>query len=144
MQTKTRLLGLDVGGRRIGVAISDSEGSLATPYSAIQRRSLKEDIATILKVAQQEDVGCIVVGVPFSLDGSVGTQATIILAFYEALKTASLVLVDTCDERFSTAEAEQRLREAGIQPSRNKARLDAASAAVILQAYLNAHPRPAV
>ena len=140
---KTRVLGLDLGGRRIGLAISDMNGSLATPYNAIERRGLERDIAAILKLVQQEEVGTIVVGEPLSLDGSVGPQAKRTLAFCEALKAASPVPVETWDERFSTAEAEQRLREAGVAPSRHRARLDAAAAAVILQGYLDAHRQPA-
>ncbi|MDO8750010.1 MAG: Holliday junction resolvase RuvX [Dehalococcoidia bacterium] len=140
---KTRLLGLDVGERRIGLAISDRDGSLATPYNTIERHGLERDIAAILKLVRQEEVGTIVVGEPLSLDGSVGPQAKRTLAFYEALKAASPVPVDTWDERFSTVEAERLLREAGIAPSRNRARLDAAAAAVILQGYLDAHRQPA-
>ena len=140
---KTRFLGLDVGGRRIGVAISDRNGSLATPYNALTRHGLERDIAAILRLVQQEEVGTIVVGEPLSLDGTVGPQAKLTLAFCAALKTASPVPVDTWDERFSTMEAEGLLREAGVAPSRNRARLDAAAAAVILQGYLDAHYQPA-
>ena len=135
--TNTRVLGLDVGERRIGVAISGGAGLLATPYTTIQRRSQPQDIATIVRVAQEEMVGQIIVGVPLSLDGSVGPQAERTMAFFEALKAASPVPVKTWDERFSSAEAEQRLREAGISPSRNRGRLDASAAAVVLQAYLD-------
>ena len=143
MQRSTRLLGLDVGERRIGLAISDRSGSLATPFTAIERRGVERDIAAILKLVRQEEVGTIVVGEPLSLDGSVGPQAKRTLVFYEALKAASPVPVKTWDERFSTVEAERLLREAGVQPSRNRARLDASAAAVILQGYLDAHRGPA-
>ncbi len=143
MEGKTRVLGLDVGDRRIGLAISDRDGSLATPYNALGRRGLERDIAAILKLVQEEEIGTIVVGEPLSLDGSVGPQAKRTLAFYEALRAASPVPVDTWDERFSTVEAERLLREAGVAPSRNRARLDAAAAAVILQGYLDAHRQPA-
>ena len=138
MDGERRVLGLDVGGRRIGLAISDGAGLLATPYSAIQRRSLEQDIAAIVGIVHEEEVGQIIVGLPLSLDGSVGPQAERTMAFYEALKAASPVPVKTWDERFSSAEAEQRLREAGISPSRNRGRLDASAAAVVLQAYLDA------
>ena len=138
MEGKKRLLGLDIGERRIGVAISDDVGLLATPYTAIQRRSQPQDIVTILRVAQEEMVGQIIVGMPLSLDGSVGPQAERTMAFYEALKVASPVPVKTWDERFSTVEAERLLRQVGVSPSRNKARVDASAAAVILQGYLDA------
>lgn len=143
MEGKTRVLGLDVGERRIGVAISDGMGMLATPYEALQRRSLEQDIAAIVAVVQEEEVAQIIVGMPLSLDGSVGPQAKRTTAFYEALKAASPVPVKTWDERFSSVEAEHRLREAGVSPSRNRARLDASAAAVVLQAYLDAQcPTP--
>ena len=135
----TRVLGLDVGERRIGVAICDGAWLLATPYTAIQRRHQEKDIATIVQIVQEEEVGQVIVGLPLSLDGSVGPQATITLVFFEALKAACPVATDTWDERYSTAEAGQRLIEAGISPSRNKGRLDASAAAVILQSYLDSH-----
>ena len=70
-----RVLGLDVGERRIGVAICDYSGLLATPYTAIVRRNLKKDVETIVKIAAEEEAVRIVVGMPFSLDGSEGYQA---------------------------------------------------------------------
>lgn len=139
MQDRTRLLGLDVGERRIGLAISDRDGSLATPYTAIERRGLERDIAALLKLVRQEEVGRIVVGIPFALDGSLGPQAQLIMAFHQALQVSSPVPVETWDERFSTVEAERLLREAGVSPSRHKGRLDASAAAVILQGYLDFH-----
>lgn len=138
MQNKTRVLGLDVGERRIGVAISDEAGLLATPYTAIDRQGQEQDIGTILGIVEQEDVGKIIVGLPLSLEGSVGPQAQRTVAFCEALKAASLVSVGTWDERFSSVEAGHLLREAGVSYSRHPGRLDASAAAVILQAYLDA------
>lgn len=137
MEDKKRVLGLDVGERRIGLAISDGAGMLATPYKAIRRRSLERDIAAITHIVQEEEVAQIIVGMPLSLDGSMGPQAERTMVFYEALKEASPVPVKTWDERFSSVEAEHRLREAGVSPSRNRARLDASAAAVILQGYLD-------
>ena len=131
-----------MGERRIGVAISDDAGLLATPYTAIERQSQEQAIATIVGIVEQEEVGQIIVGVPLSLDGSVGPQAERTMAFYEALKAASPVSVETWDERFSSVEAGHRLREAGVSHSRHPGRLDASAAAVVLQAYLDAQ-RPA-
>ncbi len=138
MQDKTRILGLDVGERRIGLAIGDEVGLLATPFHTVQRRNLEQAIAEIISLVQKEEVGRIIVGVPLSLDGSMGPQANRTMAFFEALKAVSPVSIKTWDERFSSAEAEHRLREAGVSPSRNKGRVDASAAAVILQAYLDA------
>ena len=143
MEVKRRVLGLDVGDKRIGLAISGGAGLLATPYSTIERRNQQRAIAAILEIVQAEEVGQIVVGMPLSLDGSVGSQAKRTLVFCEALESASPVPVATWDERFSSVEAERLLRQAGVPPSRNRARLDASAAAVILQGYLDARrPSP--
>ncbi len=127
-----------MGQRRIGLAICDPDGLLATPYSAVARRKLEEDIATIMALVEQEDVACIVVGLPISLNGTLGPQAQKTMAFCDALKAGSPVPVETWDERYSTVEAAGHLREAGFKPSRDRGRLDAAAAAVILQGYLDA------
>ena len=133
-----RVLGLDVGDRRIGVAICDYSGLLATPYTAIVRRNLKKDVETIVKIAAEEEAERIVVGMPFSLNGSEGYQAKKTRRFYEEVKYAAAPMpVDVWDERFSSEEAERRLHEAGVVPSRNRGRLDAAAAAIILQSYLD-------
>lgn len=142
MITKGRTLALDVGQRRTGLAVSDSDGLLATPYSTITAKTPQKDIAAILAIAREEEIGLIVVGMPLSLDGTVGSQARLTLDFCDALRAASHVPVETWDERYSTVEAEVRLHEAGIAPSRNRARLDAAAAAVLLQSYLDAHRKP--
>ena len=139
MLHRGRVLGLDVGDRRIGLAVSDPDGRLATPYSALTRSTLEEDIAAILEVAWQEEVASIIVGLPLLLDGSLGSQAEKTTAFCDALRAGSPIPVGTWDERFSTVEAAGLLREAGATPSRDLGRLDAAAAAVILQAYLDAH-----
>ncbi len=138
MQDSKRALCLDVGERRIGLAISDPGGRLATPYDAIVRRDQQRDIAAVLKVAREEEITLLVVGMPWLLDGRVGHQAERTLAFSRALEAASPIPVEMWDERYSSVEAEHRLIEAGVSPSRNRARLDASAAAVILQAYLDA------
>ncbi len=128
-----------MGERRIGVAICDDAWLLATPYTAIQRRDQEKDIATIVKIVQEEEVGQVIVGLPLSLDGGIGPQAEVTLVFFKALEATCPVPTDTWDERYSTAEAEQRLIEAGVSPSRNRGRLDASAAAIILQSYLDSH-----
>ena len=142
MTTKGRVLGLDVGQRRTGLAVSDSDGLLATPYTTITAKTPQKDIAAILAIAKEEEIGLIVVGLPLSLDGTVGPQAQLTLDFCDALRAASHLPVETWDERYSTVEAGTRLHEAGVAPSRNRARLDAAAAAVLLQSYLDAHREP--
>ena len=133
-----RLLGLDVGARRIGVALSDPTGSLASPLTALDRHAKRRDMAAVLDLARQHGVEAIVVGLPVSLDGRLHAQGQLVQAFAHALTEVSPVPVETWDERFSTAEAEQMLREAGREPSRDRGRVDATAAAVILQRYLDA------
>ncbi|MDW8120136.1 MAG: Holliday junction resolvase RuvX [Chloroflexota bacterium] len=136
-----RILALDVGERRIGTAISDPEGRLAFPSETLFRRTLAEDIQGVLDLARRLQAEGILVGVPLSLSGAVGPQAQMVLAFAEALRQVSPVPVETWDERLTTVEAERLLREAGRQPSRQKAQRDATAAAVLLQAYLDARRR---
>ena len=133
-----RILALDVGGKRIGLAISDPSGVLATPYETVTRRGLETDISAILTVVKEEVVQRLIVGLPISMNGVIGQQAKETLVFCEALRKKSPVLVETWNEQLSTFEAETRLREANFQPSRNKKMLDASAAAVILQSYLDA------
>lgn len=137
MQIEKRVLGLDVGEKRIGLAISDSERRIATPFTTILRRDGDDVIAKILQVVHEEGVERILVGMPLSLDGSIGPQAKITMTFYNALITATSLKVETWDERFSSAEAERLLREAGFSHRRLRDRLDAMAATVILQEYLD-------
>ena len=134
-----RILGLDWGHRRIGIAISDSDGMLATPYSTIAAKDTQDDINAILAIVEQEGVGLILVGLPLSLDGTVGPQAKSTLVFCHILRAASQVPIETWDERYTTAEAERLLRSTGVSPSRDRARLNSAAAAVLLQSYLDVH-----
>ena len=131
------ILCLDVGDRRIGLAVSDPTNLIATPLGAIRRRQLDRDISAILEHATERDVDRVVVGMPLSLDGRQGPQARKVGAFIDALRKKTGLTIDTADERFSTAEAERLLRQAGVEPSRNREKVDAAAAAVVLQEYLD-------
>ncbi len=133
-----RLLGLDVGERRIGVAVSDPTGTITSPLTAIQRAGLEDDLRAITDLAEKHEAESIVVGLPISLNGRMGPQARIIQEFTRSLSKISPVPVHSQDERFSTVEAERLLREAGHAPSREKGLRDSAAASVILQAYLDA------
>lgn len=133
-----RVLALDVGERRIGVALGDPLGITAAPVTAIERTNLPSDIEAVLDMAAEHEVSEIVVGLPLSLSGRAGPQAGRVQAFVRHLAQRSAIPVVCTDERYSTVEAERRLRESGVQPSRDRKRLDAASAALILQAYLDA------
>ena len=131
------MLALDVGERRIGVALSDPTGLLATPLTAIERAGDPSDVDEVLRFVLEHDATEIVVGMPLSLSGRKGAQAGRVGEFAAALTKMSPIPVTSVDERLSSVQAERLLRESGVEPSKNKARLDSAAAAVILQSYLD-------
>jgi putative Holliday junction resolvase len=146
-----RALGLDLGSRRIGVAVSDAGGILASPYGVIERSGDEAtDHRRILAMAGELGVGCIVVGLPLSLDGSVGPVAAATLAEVERLGATTDLPLDTYDERFTTVTADQHLRASSKpskRPSKRQGRarrkvIDQTAAAVMLQAWLDGRPRP--
>jgi putative Holliday junction resolvase len=132
-----RTLGLDVGDKRIGVAISDPGEILASPLAIITREDDKKAIADIIKLVDQYDVERIVVGLPYSLDGSIGRQANKVMDFAERLSKHTKTSMEVWDERLSTVAVERLLREAGSKKARKRANQDAAAAAFILQGYLD-------
>ena len=137
-----KLLALDVGDRRVGVAVSDQTGLIATPLDVIQRSSKKKDFARIVRLAREQCAGGIVVGHPLNADGSAGSQALRVeryaVALSEALKLEGLSLpVTMWDEYGSTQRAQALMIGAGRKSKDRRLRLDAAAAAVILQDYLD-------
>jgi putative holliday junction resolvase len=133
-----RSLGLDVGDRRIGVALSDPLGMLASPLLVIEQKDEAANISAILQIVKQHQVELIIVGMPQSMDGSMGSQAEKVMAFTEKLKQQSSVRVEYRDERLTTVSAKRMLLEANSRRStRKKGTYDAAAAAIILQSYLN-------
>ncbi len=132
-------MALDVGDRRIGVALSDPTGMLATPITAVDRATAQPSaIDEILRIAGEQGVESIIVGLPLSLSGSEGQQARTVRAFVAELSARAVLPVDTVDERYSTVQAQRLLQDASPQSSRDRGRVDASAAAVILQAYLDA------
>ncbi|MCZ6535401.1 MAG: Holliday junction resolvase RuvX [Chloroflexi bacterium] len=128
---------MDVGSRRIGLALSDPSGTLATPLGFIERKAIQSDIAAIVRRASEYQVERVLVGMPLTVRGQKGRQAQEVEKFCEALREGMDLEVATWDERYSTVEAESRLRQAGRKPSRDRGRTDAAAAAIILQSYLD-------
>ena len=133
-----RALGLDVGERRIGVAIADELGSIASPLTIVTRR--QGDLAELRDIARMRGVDLVVVGLPTGLSGREGPQAAVVRAFADALDDAvgDGIEVVFWDERLTTAVAERALRERGRRRGRAKGEVDAVAAAVILQGYLDA------
>lgn len=135
----TRAIGLDLGSRRIGVALCDSAGTLATPYEVVRRSGDRaRDHREILRLADEAGAEAVVVGLPLSLDGSVGPAATAILDEVEELRVALGLPVVTWDERLSTVEAHRRLRAAGVGGRKGRRVVDQVAATVILQSWLDA------
>lgn len=135
-----RVMGLDVGDRRIGVALSDELGLTASPRQVIPRDG-REWIA-VARLAAEAGVGEIVVGVPRSLRGELGPQAEKVLQFIETLRARVNVPVREWDERLSTVEAERVLLSADASRARRREVIDKVAAAVILQSYLDSKAVP--
>jgi len=133
-----RLLALDVGDRRVGVAVSDLTGRLARPLTIIVRRSKREDFSKIARLVEEQKATGLVVGYPLNMDDSVGPQARRVQRYAAALEKAVPVPVVLWDERLSSEEAAERLRAAAGKRRRRRKYLDDAAAAVILQEYLDA------
>jgi len=143
-----KLLALDIGDRRVGVAVSDATGLIATPLTVIHRTSKREDFSKIAWLVREQAVGGLVIGNPLNNDGSAGPQAWRVgrytTALVEALKATGVNLpVFLWDERMSTQRAQELMIEAG-KPRSRRGGIDAIAAAVILQDFLDEQRRRAV
>ncbi|MCH8994658.1 MAG: Holliday junction resolvase RuvX [Chloroflexi bacterium] len=136
-----RILGLDIGERRIGIAISTPEGRLAVPLRVLESRGDAEDARAIAGIANAERVDSLVVGHPLSLDGSVGPQARRVEAFARLVARESGLPLELWDERLSSAQAERppvRPRRRGSKGGRRRrGPADDVAAAIVLQSYLD-------
>jgi putative Holliday junction resolvase len=132
-----RIMGLDVGDKWIGVAMSDETGLIASAQDPIRRSSLAHDLAAIASRLQEWNVGQIVVGLPLNMNASVGPQAVKTMEFVDHLRAVSGVPVATWDERLTTREAERILIQQDVRRERRKAKIDGLAAALILQGYLD-------
>ncbi len=126
---------IDLGKRRIGIAISNDDDHGALPLDAIERRGLRTDLAATMRCLEGRGVSLIVVGLPLNMDGSRGPAARAAEDFAARLREFSGLPVETCDERLSSVEAEERLRELPGRRGRRKERIDALAAAIILERW---------
>jgi putative Holliday junction resolvase len=138
----TRIIALDHGTRRIGVAVGDMETGMAFARPALLRRNLVTDLAAIGRLVAADAVQMIVVGLPLNMDGTEGEQAADARRFGEQVAQSGIGVVYE-DERLSSWEAGERLSEAGRRPRRERGELDSAAARVILQQYLDTRRRTA-
>jgi putative Holliday junction resolvase len=135
-----RLLGIDYGTEKIGIAISDRDGRLAVPWGAVRRRDDRTVARQIAALAEREGVTGFVVGEPRRLDGTRGDAAKRAARFAERLERASGLPVETVDESLTSVEAERRLRESGVDPATDPERVDAVAAQILLQEALDRLP----
>lgn len=133
-----RVLAIDYGKSRIGLAVSDELGILAHPRPFVPARPPQRALRRIAALAKSEQVGQLVLGLPLNMDGSEGAAAVRVRAFARELERATGLPVDLEDERLTTVEATARLRDAGVKGRDVRAKIDSASAAVFLQAWLDA------
>jgi putative holliday junction resolvase len=133
-----RHMGLDVGDRRIGVALSDETATLASALTTLTRVGGRKDAAAVADLARTHEAVAVVVGLPLNMNGSRGPQVQKVLGFVEGLRAELPVPVVLRDERLTTVEADERLREAGLGWKERKRVVDQVAAVVILQEYLDA------
>lgn len=132
-----RYLALDVGDARIGVALSDETATLASGLATLERKGPRKDLRAVAELVRQHEVGEVVVGLPRSLDGSLGPQAKKVLAFMDDLRPVAKVPVVSWDERFTSVVAQRALIEAQVSRRERKAVVDKVAAILILQSYLD-------
>lgn len=135
-------MALDVGDRRIGVALSDPLQILASPLLIIARTSDEAALLEITGLVHKHEVEKLIVGMPYSLDGTIGPQAEKVLLFKGRIAAQLTIEVVLQDERLSSVTANQRLKETRKKSARLRERIDAAAAAVILQSYMDEFKTP--
>jgi putative Holliday junction resolvase len=132
-----RIMGLDIGTRTIGIAISDELGMTAQGIKTLRRKSTEEDFKEISAIIRQFEIEKIIVGLPKNMDGTLGRQAEKVLKWIEALKYKVETPVATWDERLSTVGASRVLLEADLSRRKRKTVIDKLAAVLILQGYLD-------
>lgn len=133
-----RILGIDYGSRRIGLAISDALGLMAHGHGIIDGGTILEVSSRITEVIVREKVGRVVIGLPKKLNNTLGIQAKEVLKFVEQLKTQVDIPVITWDERLTTAQAEVLLKDVNLSRQRKRRQLNTVAAQLILESYLDA------
>lgn len=132
----TRYVGIDLGSRRVGLAISDSEGIIATPFMTLNRSSDEQDAQAIAELAIAEGAKTAVLGMPFKLDGTRGDASVVVEDFAVALRAAGL-RVRFVDERLTTVEATKKLSKRGMNSRKIREVVDKTAAMIILQTFLD-------
>ena len=139
-----RSVGLDVGERRIGVAVSDPLGITAQPLCVVERRAVKADIAAIQHALATYEVATVVAGLPLEMSGREGAQAESVRKFCARFAQATGLAVAYQDERLTSVQSERLLESAGVRREQRRGLLDKMAAALILQAWLDSHSSPSL
>jgi len=132
------VLALDIGEKRVGVAVSDPTGRIATPVRVMDA-SLLRDVSTVADLAEEHEADLVLVGLPLSLDGTEGPQARRVRTIGERLAQGLRVAVEYADERMSSREARRVLSEGGVSERNQRGRVDMLAATIFLQGYLDAN-----
>jgi putative Holliday junction resolvase len=136
MPVSKRILALDPGSKRIGVALSDEMRWIAQPLETFERRTLDDDVAHIGQLIHDHDVGQVIMGMPLRLDGTMGTAAEQVEKFKAHLEEALSISIVAWDERLTSKSAEAMLIEADVSRKKRKGAVDRVAAAILLQSYL--------
>jgi putative holliday junction resolvase len=135
------VLGLDIGKKRIGVAGCDGTGLLATGLTTIERTSFQNDVEQLRSLVRDRQAQGLVIGLPYSMDGSIGFQAKQVQRLAHRLSEALELPMEFVDERLTSVQAEQMMLAENLSPSRHKALIDRKAAAIILQQWLDERRR---
>lgn len=133
----SRILGIDYGTVRIGLALSDPTGTLASPLPHLENRSIRQVRDSLHLLIQTHDISKIVVGIPRNMDGSYGPAVEKVRSFIAEIQKDSNILIETQDERLSTAQASKQLSQFGLSQRDLRKKVDSSSASLILQQYLD-------
>ncbi len=136
-----KYLALDVGDRRVGAAIGNSDLRVATPIQVVERRSLEQDAQAFSDIVSKYGVDQLIVGLPRNMDETVGPQAAIVRAYAEKIAQALNLPLTLWDERLTTIDATARLASTGAHGKKSRRTLDAIAASVILQDYLDSQEK---
>ena len=138
--TNKRLVGIDVGDKRIGVAVSDGLGLTAQPVGTIARVGIAKDVDALVALVASYEIECFVAGLPLEMSGSEGHQASRVRKFCDALAARTSIRVVYQDERMTTVQSERMLIESGMRREKRRGVVDKLAATLILQAFLDARP----
>jgi len=134
-----RILALDFGEKRIGVAVSDALNIIAQSVGTIERKGIKNDLKKIQELVREYDANRLIVGLPLNMDGTKGKSADFAVTFVDEIKKEIKIEVEMMDERLTTAQGERILLEADVSRKNRRKNLDKIAAQLILQNYLDLH-----